>query len=345
MNDRGLEFAVKDYLPFSPWEHNEGEGGNGALLLRFAGCNLRCYLCYAQAYAYLGSKSSRRVITTNLEGCIGALESFRGKVGWGRIQGGEPLLGRERALATANLATAALRRIIENGCPYGIPRVVIQTNGIWFSTAGEGELSDFLRAMARGLKGIEGRVAIEVSFKGPNLHDANSYAISKPDAEVPDVLGMQAKGFEKLVRAVEEIAWRDGVHSISVYPVAALGADLGSPGFIPISALLVDGEERPLFHPETWDERFGSIVKRFRGLLTDARQVYGDYMARHGMKMPLEGMDASHFQFGWISQIGRRPELREFIRKHLRADWSNRQLDLFRFRYGGLREIVPEASR
>ncbi|MGQ9679804.1 MAG: hypothetical protein ACUVV4_03450 [Candidatus Bathyarchaeia archaeon] len=305
---------------------------------------MRCYLCYAQAYAYLGSSSSRKVIPVSLEECSNTLKSFKGKVGWGRIQGGEPLINKEEAFATAKLAVVALKRIIDNECPYRTPRVVVQTNGLWFATADENEISDFIRTITRALKNMKGGVAIEVSFKGPNPQDANSYALSKTDTQVSDVFNLQANGFKKLVKVAEETAWQDGVYALSVYPIAGLGVDIENPGFIPISTLAVKGEEYPLFHPETWDDNFRSIIKRFTGLLTKIRQLYGDYVLQHGTKIPLEGMDASFFQFGWISQIRKRPELKDFVKRYLRADWNNSQLNIFRLRYRELSEIIPQAS-
>jgi len=63
-----LTFAVKK-SKIEPWEINR-EGNYGALVLRFAGCSLRCFMCYSQSYAYLNKKSSRIIVARDLQTCI-----------------------------------------------------------------------------------------------------------------------------------------------------------------------------------------------------------------------------------------------------------------------------------
>jgi hypothetical protein len=55
-------------------------------------------------------------------------------------------------------------------------------------------------------------------------------------------------------------------------------------------------------------------------------------------------MGSSMFQFGWISQIEKRAELQRFVSLNIRADWSNRSLNLFKDKYNVLQTIIDQAS-
>ncbi|MDW8040868.1 MAG: hypothetical protein RMJ03_05550, partial [Nitrososphaerota archaeon] len=43
---------------------------------------------------------------------------------------------------------------------------------------------------------------------------------------------------------------------------------------------------------------------------------------QHGKKMPLEVMEESKFQLGWISQIKCRESLRRFVKRNLFVRWT-----------------------
>jgi len=325
------------------WEYNR-EGPHGAIILRYADCSLRCHICYAQRYAYLNIYD-KDVESANLEECITGLRDLSETAGWIRIQGGEPLLNDRRSFATAKIAVESLEYLSKHS-PYPTPRVIIQTNGLWLSGISLKKIKDFVRILKDGLLSIErGRVAIEVSIKGPNSEDANLYALSKPSDVTSTVLSHQIVGFKKLTETVAEKAWRDKQYGLAVYPVAGLGPEISRPGFIPLSpSTLAKGIEWPIFHRATWSKDFAELVEYFRITLEKWDRVYGDYIIKHDNKLPLEGMDESYFQMGWISQIKKRAELEHFLEHTMRADWTNTKLNLFRKRYVYLSEIISQAS-
>ena len=312
-----LTFAVKK-SKIEPWEINR-EGNYGALVLRFAGCSLRCFMCYSQSYAYL-NKLDR-------------------SVGWARIQGGEPLLDDKRSEATAILAGEALKCMVHGNSPYVNPRVIIQTNGIWLGNASTERITKVVEILVNSLQSLnKGRIIIEISFKGSNAEMANAFALSRPSPYVDNVLSTQINGFNKLLRIINKHAWKLGIDRLAIYPVAAIGPQLSKPNFIPIWKS-TSGEEFPLFHPETWSESFTGVVRKFKEILFDEKDVYVDFINKHSDKLPMESMEASKFQYGWISQLKHRPELREFVRKNLRILKDSR-LNIF-MKYI---EDIPEAG-
>jgi hypothetical protein len=85
----------------SPFELN-GEGREGqALVLRYAGCNLRCSLCYAWRCAWFPRKEGR---SYSIQSVVEALDNLptiaKKKIVWVRLQGGEPCLNYERIINT-----------------------------------------------------------------------------------------------------------------------------------------------------------------------------------------------------------------------------------------------------
>lgn len=322
------------------WERNR-EGKHGALVVRFANCYLRCHLCYAQDYAYLGGER-RMVKAVTLNDFARELAQKGGRAGWIRIQGGEPLMDCEnRALATAQLALTGLRWLIEHS-PYENPRVVIQTNGIWFGLADEDRITEFVKQLAHGVKEVgRGRIVVEISVKGPNKQDAARYALSLA-AEVSAVLELQVAGFEKLAKVVKDVAWAVGVSGLAIYPVACFGPQLERPSFVPVSTL-PGYSEHPLFHPDTWSSDFKRVLDLFRRLCRSF-DAYQDFVARHGHRVAMEGLCADKFQLGWIGKLATRPELREFARRYVKADWGNRQMRFFEKRYPELRVLIGQAS-
>lgn len=325
------------------WEFNK-EGSHGAIIFRYADCSLRCHICYAQRYAYL-DVYGKNVESVRVEECIDALRNLSEQAGWIRIQGGEPLIDEKRSAATGRMATESLLYLSQHS-PYNNPRVIIQTNGLWFANADLQKIQEFVETLKKGFLSVErGRIILEVSFKGPNEKDANLYALSKPSDVTSTVLHHQKIGFEKFIKTVAEEVWQEKEYRLAVYPVAGLGPEMGRPGFIPLSPLaLTKNVEYPVFHHATWSKDFAELVKCFRSTLEQWNVVYSDYVLKNDSKLPLEGMDESYFQMGWISQIKKRPELKRFLEKTMRADWTNTKMNLFRSKYPFLPEIISQAS-
>lgn len=324
--------------------HEDREGSHEALVLRYANCSLRCYICYAQRYAYLNI-GGRDVISCSVDQCIQGLRTISAEVAWIRIQGGKPLISDSRSTETAQIAAEALKYLSEHGtCDE--PKVIIQTNGLWFAKTKSDRIKEFVDTLKKTLQSVDcGRIVIEISFKGPNIGDANLYALSRISSVTSTVFIHQLQGFKSLFNEVMSQVWQNGIYRLAIYPVAGLGPEIGSPGFIPLSTIVSAKDEvYPIFHQETWSDNFADFVKLFKANTTTWHKVYSDHLLKHGGRLPIEGMSPSMFQFGWISQITKRPELESFIHLNMRANWNNPSLNLFRTNYPFLCDLIEETN-
>jgi hypothetical protein len=290
------------------------------------------------------STNNNDVKSSNVEDCIQSLRNLSAEAAWVRIQGGEPLINDERSTETAQIAAESLKCLSENRT-HSEPRVIIQTNGLWFAKTSIDKVKKFVNTLKNALESVDfGRIVIEISFKGPNIGDANLYALSRASS-ITSVFAHQSQAFKNLIEEIKCEAWQNGIHRLAVYPVAGFGPHIANPGFIPLSSIVSPkDEELPLFHKETWSSSFSDLVRLFKTTATTWHKVYGDYLLKHGDKLPIEGMAPSMFQFGWISQIDKRTELQRFISLNIRADWSNRGLNLFKDKYHVLQTIINQAS-
>ena len=321
-----MNFAVrkkdKDQLS-SPWEVNH-EGKYGALVLRYWGCNLSCFLCYSQSYAYLNEEGGRKKINYTIEQCEEAIKHLSKQVGWARIQGGEPLLDSERAFFTAKMCDLALNYMLTHS-QYKSPRLIIQTNGLWIGSGDKKEVVGFFKDLLSYIeKNSKARIAIELSFKGANSEMTDFFADSLNRHS--DVFAIQLEAFKRLKDIFKNLVWGK-IKNIVFYPVAGIGVELSNPGFIPVF-ISASGEELPFFHPRTWDNDFKGMIHEFRELLAEEKDCSIDFINSHNTKIPIECIEPSFFQKGWTAQIQRRPELRDFIIKNLRII-KNPKLNLF----------------
>lgn len=305
-------FDVKEDVNYAPWDNRIKQ----ELVLRYWSCSLKCHLCYSQKIAYLEKPTEKSLFS--LQQCINGLKNFSGKVKWTRIQGGEPFLGNSRPFFTSGISVEALKHLLQGHSNDINPRVVIQTNGIWF---GQNELSateKIIEEINQGMSGLErGRIAIEVSFKGPNKQTANEYAKSE-EIGISDVLQTQLVGFYNLLKAIEKIAWSNGNNRVAIYPIAGIGPVLHEPSFIPIDSN--HNRLLPIFHPLTWSEDFSKMVNTFVEILDKRKDVYKDYREKQMQKIPLESMEPKYFQKGWTSQIKKSKILRDFLVENLRIN-------------------------
>jgi uncharacterized Fe-S cluster-containing radical SAM superfamily protein len=325
--------------------HKDREGSQEALVLRYAACSLRCYVCYAQRYAYLNI-DDKDVKSADVKQCLQSLRNLSERVAWIRILGGEPLINDERSIETVQMVAESLKYLSKNGTS-DEPRVIIQTNGLWLAKTNLDQIKIFVNGLKNGLLAIDsGRIVIEMSMKGPNIGDANMYALSKVSNVTSTVFVHQLQAFKNLIEVVTEELWQHKIHSLAVYPVAGLGPYIDNPGFIPLSMIVsTEDEEYPIFHQETWSDSFSTLIKSFRMTMAKWNEVYGDYLLKHGHKIPIEGMSPSKFQFGWISQIKKRSELERFVSFNMRANWNSPSLNLFKKKYPFLQEMIRQADR
>lgn len=280
-----------------PFELNK-EGSKGqALVLRYAGCNLRCPLCYAWKYAWFPQKESRIIkiskVLANIDKIPVALEND--KINWIRIQGGEPCLHFDRTLFTIKVCYKALQIVYELGLnAYGNTRAIIQTNGMYFSTLTDKQSQIIYRELEKVLGSLSrGKIVFEFSFKDPS-----GRRLWNNDS----LLKVQINGFRKMLNRIVKPLWNNGFENIALYPVAGLGPsiDLHDTTIIPIDPYSLPNEY-PLFHPKTWAYEFKSFYNEFVNNMLSLYKTYRDFYINHGRKMPLEELEPAIFQRAWIS--------------------------------------------
>lgn len=293
-------FARRKKTLISPFVLNN-EGSGQALVLRYAGCNLKCPLCYAWKYAWLPVKAEE-IIEYNTWDCIRALSHLprvaNKKITWVRIQGGEPCLGFDRILHTIRFAAEALIVIhLNNMNYYDITRTVIQTNGIGFSKLNDFHINNIVSQLRNLLIKLQheiawhGKIVFEVSFKSP--HDVG-------------YLEPQMDGYRVLIDKIIRPLWQEGFNNIAIYPIAGLGPSIDKHNLfiIPVDPNWPD--EIPLFHHLTWSERFKQLVNEFFNEIVPIYQAYSDFreknqLTNEGKKIALEELEPAKFQVSWIS--------------------------------------------
>ena len=284
-----------------PFELNR-EGGRGfALVLRYAGCNLRCPLCYAWRYAWFPQKEGHAYNKTRVLNALEKLNSLElpQKINWIRIQGGEPCLTLSRTLLTLEICSKALQIIHDTGLNnYQNTRAIIQTNGIFFANLNKKHIEIIRGKLERALESLsKGRVVLEFSFKDPT---------GKRKVNDKVLLELQIKGFRVALNEIIKPLWDNGFEYIALYPVAGLGPsiDLHNITIVPINPYSLP-DEYPLFHPETWSHKFKLLYNEFLETIVPSYEAYRNFRnnvkTNQGKKIPLEEFEPTRFQVAWIS--------------------------------------------
>ena len=285
-------FARKPSTGISPFELNY-EGKGQALVLRYAGCNLRCPLCYAWRYAWFMRNGYQYNIQQSIH-ALGNLPSLaQKKIVWVRIQGGEPCLTFNRILNTLTFAVKSLNIIHTNGLNYfNNTRAVIQTNVITFSNLSYTQINQIQTHLQRLLNNItKGRLIFEVSFKSPND---------------PQYLNPQIGGYDILLNQIIRPLWNQGLDDIAVYPLAGLGPSIDQHNLfiIPIDPNNLPNEI-PLFHHTTWTLQFQQLVNDFARNIVPNYSTYSDFkrnpLTDGGKKLAIEELEPTPFQTSWIA--------------------------------------------
>jgi len=285
-------FARPQNKPLAPFELNN-EGRGQALVLRYAGCNLKCPLCYAWRYAWDLKNGYQYRIQASIEVLDNLSKEAKKKIVWVRIQGGEPCLNYKRILNTITLAVQALSKVYQYGLNYyDNIRAVIQTNGISFSNLNDSQITDIRTHLYNSLISIDkGKVAFEISFKSPC--DSN-------------ILEKQLSGFDVLLNQILISLWDKDLDNVSIYPVAGLGpsVDFHNVWIIPIEPSCLP-KEIPLFHPQTWSPVFQNMLGNFKRNIVPNYYPYKDFRKNpktdNGRKIAIEELEPTRFQTSWIS--------------------------------------------
>jgi len=312
-------FARPRKTPLSPSELNR-EGKGQALVLRYAGCQLResqCPLCYAWRYAW-NIHNGHKYDTNRIFNSLKALSSLAKKIVWVRVQGGEPLLTYHRIITSLQYGVLAISEIYSSNLNYySITRVVIQTNALVFNMLNEIQLNNVKNLLRKASSKIagKGRIIFEVSFKSSNN---------------PAILCPQANAYERLLKDILIPLWEDGVDNVAVYPLAGLGPsiDFHNVWLIPVEPKALP-DEIPLFHRSYWSSCFKNLVNEFVDRIVPRYAVYDCFRANprtnNGTKLAIEELEPTKFQSSWISRYANpstHPPLNTLLRR-ISNDFDN----------------------
>ena len=248
-------------LPFAVKKGSEAlleleSRGRGAVV-RFWGCNLRCPLCFAQSYAFRNEERSRRRFYASMEElrdrvARGLANANLPELRWLRIEGGEPLASTIHAEFVSEIVKAFAKEVGGGPRPR---RLIIQTNGVWLGKELDNARS-FYGMVAEPL--VEGglKVAVEISFKGPNEGACEAYS------GVKGAFKLQCSAFKNSLEVLEGY-WREGAN-LSVHPVAGFGPSLKELIAVPLDPQALErGSEKPLFHQGGWSAEFKEVAKAY----------------------------------------------------------------------------------
>jgi len=335
-------FARPPKCPISPSELNK-EGNGLALVLRYAGCQLRCPLCYAWRYAW----DARNAYEYDLDEVItslGKLKSVAEKpVVWVRIQGGEPLLNYSRIQSTIKYAGKAIKEIHLTGLNYyPTTRAVIQTNALVFNELNSKQIdkiSDNLKETCFRIAD-SGRIIFEISFKSSK----NS-----------SILHSQISAYNTLLNKILIPLWESGIDNVALYPIAGLGPsiDFHNTWIIPIENSILP-EEVPLFHKSQWAKPFSDLVLQFINCIVPRYRTYDDFRnnpkTNHGKKLAIEEFEPTKFQASWISRYTDKraqPPIHILLRKtdeYADKQWMSKVLFGRKQEWKNVAKAIPLAS-
>lgn len=310
-----LSFAVKK----KGTNFLELESRGRGLVVRFWGCNLRCPLCFAQSYAFYDLETSRQKMPISLERLQDKIAQELEWVSlirlqWIRIEGGEPLASPIHS-EFVNKIIGSFGKIAKK---IPLVTIVIQTNGVWLGLNLDNTRL-FYEGVASTLRSIEDadrlRVALEISFKGPNDRASEVYSGAK------GTLKLQYDGFRNSLTVLEGY-WSEGLE-IAVYPVAGFGPSFEDQVIIPIDPETVErGVETPLFHKDTWSTEFNEVLNMFQDAMRSHEDIYRRYIESHGGRLHMYGLElrGRKWQGAWIRRALTDDNLRSFARKYLRLN-------------------------
>jgi len=241
--------------------------------LRFAGCNLKCGLCYASGYSWPDMYQHNKSVTNqkNIEDILKDFREIAGAEGfdhynWFRVLGGEPLLNDEYI----DFLFEALARMSELDSNKFNNGIIIQTNGIHIGMGNASHIKDNLEGLYEINPHV--KVAVEISIKGGNSeefelltqrpselfkYNLNAYNVLK-QLKLPNLRPMIVAGF-----GLNESYLRDEGKSKDKMTIIGIN-------------------NRPCYHPESWSTEFSDLYDAFTG----------NYKKSHPMfsKMPMYGI-------------------------------------------------------
>lgn len=253
--------------------------------LRFAGCNLRCGLCFASGYSWSDLYLKRKSIT-NEKTVDDVIEDFKAipyppnysSYNWLRVLGGEPLLNDKYI----DFLFEVLINISEIDSKKFNNGIIIQTNGIYIGKGNTKQIKNHIEELYEINPSVN--VAIETSIKGTNpeefklltqqsseelfKYNLRSYFALK-QLNLPNLRSMVVAGFG----LNESFLLREGKSKDRM-------------------TIFLE-EDKPCYHPDFWTKDFKELYDDFTGVYKNLNHMF--------IKMPMYGIK-DRFDLGWVKR-------------------------------------------
>ena len=241
------------------------------IALRFAGCNLKCLLCFAAGYSYADKFPRNKDVTSNVP-IMSLIDDFKAipkpersnGYNWLRILGGEPLLSEEH---TEYLFDAIIQMVETDSSKFN-NKIVIQTNGIHI---GRGNIQILAKKM-QNLYELNPKVlvVIETSIKGTNPNEFQMVTQSPKNLyeyNMASYFNLKQLGL------------------INLRPMIVAGFGINTSSLIGKgqNKITLHGEGRPFYHPDNWSKKFKLLYDDFTTTNTSLSPLFS--------KMPMYGIE------------------------------------------------------
>ena len=253
--------------------------------LRFAGCNLRCGLCFASGYSW-PDKYLKRETVTNEKTVDDVVEDFKAIpypygyncYNWLRVLGGEPLLS-DKYIDFLFEVLVKISGVDSKKFNNGI---IIQTNGIYVGKGNTSQIKKYLEELYKVNPSI--KVAIETSIKGTNPEEFKLLT-QQPSDEL----------FKYNLRSYFALKQLN-LPNLRSMIVAGFGVNesfLLRGGKSKERMTIVSKENKPCYHPDLWTKEFHELYFDF----------VNTYQSLHTMftKVPMYGIK-DRFDLGWVKR-------------------------------------------
>jgi uncharacterized Fe-S cluster-containing radical SAM superfamily protein len=255
------------------------------LSLRFAGCNLRCGLCFASGYSWSDKYLERRTVTNEktVEDVVKDFEkipypSGHSHFNWLRVLGGEPLLNEKYI----DFLFEALVKISEADSKKFNDGIIIQTNGIYVGKGNTGQIKNRLEELYKSKPSV--KVAIETSIKGTNPEEFK--LLTQQPAE--DLFKDNLKSYFELKQL--------NLPNLRSMIVAGFGLNesyLLREGESKEKMTIVCTDNKPCYHPDIWTSEFSELYADYTGTYQHLHPMFS--------RMPMYGIK-DRFDLGWVKR-------------------------------------------
>lgn len=260
------------------------------LALRFAGCCLRCGVCFASGYSWPELFRNNPRVTSN-KSVDDVIEDYKeiqypsghSNYNWLRILGGEPLLNDHyvRFLFDVIIKISDIdSKKFNNG-------IIIQSNGIHI---GKGNIK-ILKMKLQKLYDINPsvKVAIEISIKGTNL-DEFKLITQTPDTYAHDFFNFNLRSYFVL----KDLA--SSLPNLRPMIVAGYGVNesyLLTEGRSNDRITIIFKDNKTIYHPNFWSEDFRRLYDDFTSTYKTLDPMFS--------RMPMYGIK-DQFNYAWVKR-------------------------------------------